>query len=254
VSFTTVIADDEKVARDGLRLRLKRHADVEVVGECRNGLEVVDMIGSLKPDLLFLDVQMPGLSGFDALARLDPGLWPAVVFVTAFEQHALRAFDVNAIDYLLKPYDEERFERALQRALEELRLHRREQPSEVVQKLIGAKAGEPVEPCRFLQHLLVRERERAYFVRVEDIEWIESARNYVRLHTADGRHVVRWTISELAQRLDRSSFAQIHRATIVNINRIREIRAEGLGCSIIMRDGTRLYTSRHYRRQLMRDV
>jgi two-component system, LytTR family, response regulator len=102
LTFTTVIADDEKVARDVLRLRMERHADVRVVGECRNGLEVVDMVSALEPDLLFLDVQMPGLSGFDALAEIDPERWPAVVFVTAFEQHALRAFEVNAVDYLLK--------------------------------------------------------------------------------------------------------------------------------------------------------
>jgi two-component system, LytTR family, response regulator len=256
LNFTALIADDEKVARDGLRLRLDRRPEVNVVGECRNGLEVVDLVSALKPDLLFLDVQMPGLSGFDALAEIDPEIWPAIVFVTAFEQHALRAFEVNAVDYLLKPFDDERFERSFHRALEQLRLKRAGEADSNLTRLVRSQAGPPAmsEPGAFLKRILVRNSRRAYFVPVADIDWIESARNYVRLHVGRDSHLVRWTINNLADSLDPTTFVRIHRATIVNLTRIREILPEGLGCTVVLSDGTRLAGSRHYRRQLLRDV
>jgi two-component system, LytTR family, response regulator len=251
MSFTALIADDEKVARDALRLRLNRRAGIEVVGECRNGLEVVDMISALKPDLLFLDVQMPGLSGFDVLAEIDPKIWPAIVFVTAFEQHALRAFDVNAVDYLLKPFDDERFERSCTRALDQLRLRR---AGVVDSNLVGAHAISDVPAASVpLKRFLVRNTQRAYFVAVDDVDWIESARNYARLHVGHDSHLVRWTINDLADNLDQTTFVRIHRATMVNVTRIREILPDGLGCTVVLENGTKLSGSRHYRRRLLRD-
>ena len=242
-----LIVDDEPFARAGVRLQLKRAPDVEVVGECANGLEAVEAIERLAPDLVFLDVQMPELDGFGVVAAVGAERMPAVVFVTAFDEHALRAFEVHALDYLLKPIDDERFARALERARERLR-------DGGVRELREALAGlaERPEP---LERVAVKARGRVYFVEVADVDWIEAADNYVSLHVGRDTHLVQGTLSALERRLDPKRFLRVHRSAIVNLARVRELRPLFHGeYRIALADGTELTSGRSYRDALRRVV
>jgi two-component system LytT family response regulator len=243
----TLIVDDEPLARSRIRELLDTQPDIEVTGECGNGREAIAAIGADHPDLVYLDVQMPEITGFEVLEALERTEAPAVVFVTAFDQFAVRAFEVHALDYLLKPFDRERFLTSLRRAREAVRLRREGHLDE----RLGALLTHLGERQRYLQRLLVKNGSRSVLVQVGEIDWIESAGNYVRLHVGRERHLLRETMSALEERLDPERFVRIHRSTIVNLERVRELEPYFHGDYVLkLTDGTRLTLSRTYREHL----
>jgi two-component system, LytTR family, response regulator len=248
-----LVVDDEPPARSKVRRFLEAETDIEVVGEAGSGTEAVERIRELEPDLVFLDVQMPGLDGFGVLAALDADELPVVVFVTAFDEYALRAFDVHATDYLLKPFDPARFERALGRARAQVAARRSRGGGDAALRELLAALRPAAERSERLERILVREGERSFFVRVEEIDWIEAAENYLYLH-ADGRkHLVRGTLSGLEKELDPARFVRIHRSHIVNLDRICDLTPWSHGdLQVTLNDGTQLMLSRRYRERLPR--
>jgi two-component system LytT family response regulator len=235
----TLIVDDSPLVRDGIRLLLGAEKDIEIVGDAADGFEAVAAIRRLTPDLTFLDVQMPGLDGFQVIEQCATVPMGAVIFVTAYDDYALRAFQTNALGYVLKPIAPRMLEAPLQRAR---------------QVLASRSAVIPTQSAdrRSLQRLVVKDQGRFMFVRPEEVDWIAAAGDYVHLHMPGRRFLVRRTISDLDDSLDPASFARIHRSTIVNVDRIQEIRALPQGdYSVRLHDGTMLRMSRGYRRRLL---
>ena len=229
-SMTAVIIDDEPLGRDIIRELLRKDADVSVVAECANGHDAIAAIEDTQPDLVFLDVRMPELDGFDVLAALNMDRLPIVVFVTAYDEYAIRAFEVNAVDYLLKPFDRDRFRRAVDRAKTQVR-----------------RGNRP----RYPERLVVKSTGRIVFVKTDEVDWIEAEGNYVQLHVGSNSHLLRMTIGSLEHHLDPAQFVRIHRSQIVNIDRIRELKPWWHGeYHVVLKDGTRLTLSRSYRDRL----
>ncbi len=246
------IVDDEPVAREGLRLWLATESDVEIVGEAGTPAEAIGLVLRERPDLLFLDVQMPEGDGFDVLEGIAETHLPEVIYVTAHEQHALRAFDLAALDFLLKPVREERFRVALERARRELaRGVEREGPARLAALLDDMRRVRGDE-ARRIERFTVRDRERIRFVPVDDVRWIGAAGNYAELHLAQGTHLVRATMAELEAGLDPARFARIHRGTLVRVDCILEVVAAAHGdFDVRLDDGTELRLSRRYRSRLL---
>jgi two-component system LytT family response regulator len=242
-----LIVDDEALAREKIATLLAGDVEVEIIGECTDGLAAVSAIESQRPDLLFLDVQIPELDGFGVLEMIDEERMPVVIFVTAYDQYALRAFEVHALDYLLKPFDRERFDKALQRGKHQIG---RERAGTINQKLIALLADLKARPKQ-LERLVIKSGGRVFFLRVDEIDWIEAAANYVRLHVGKESHLLRETINSLATKLDPDKFLRIHRSSIVNLERIKELQPWFHGdYVVILQDGTQLTSSRSYREQL----
>ena len=239
----TLVVDDEPLAREGIRLRLGGDAGFTVVGECSDGAEALEAIAGLRPDVVFLDVQMPGLTGFDVAEELGGDEAPAVVFVTAYDQYALRAFEVHALDYVLKPFDDERFSETLRRVRTRLAERRAGRLEERLAGLLGdLRGGAPEGAARaWPRRLAVRDAAKIAFVDVDELDWVEADGDYVRLHCGAASHMVRRTMAQMDSRLDPDRFVRIHRSTIVNVERIRELRptfhAEFV---VVLTDGTRL--------------
>jgi two-component system, LytTR family, response regulator len=263
VSTRVLIADDEAPARRLVRSYLGGRENVEVVGESENGLEVVDAVRSLEPQLVILDIQMPGMTGFEAIEAIGAEHMPAVIFATAYDEFALRAFDVHAVDYLLKPFSRERFDRAFDRALSQLGNDQRGndqvgqgQIGEIQlghdrQNLARLIASLPQTPPH-LERLVVRQGERLFFVAARDILHLAAEGNYVRVHTAAGAHLIRGTLADLEARLDPSRFARIHRSGVVNIDAIQEVRTHEHGdFLVVLKTGAVLRLSRRYRERLL---
>jgi two-component system LytT family response regulator len=247
MTIRTLIVDDEPLARERLRTLLAAEPDVALVGECGDGQEAVRAIEEHQPDLVFLDIQMPELDGFGVLASIKPPRLPEVIFVTAFNQHALRAFEVHALDYLLKPFDRERFQTALERARTRLAQAR---SGELNQKLTALLAEIRPEP-KTTDRLAVKTSGKVLFVKTSDIDWIEAADNYVSLHVGAESHLLRETMGALEARLDPKQFLRISRSTIVNLERVKELQPMFHGdYTVILRNGTRLGLSRNYRDKL----
>jgi two-component system LytT family response regulator len=248
-----LIVDDEPLARERIRALLEGEPYVEVIGECADGDAAVTAISEQKPDLVFLDVQMPEVDGFEVLEALARGgdggaRLPAVIFVTAYDQYALRAFDVNALDYLLKPFDRERFQKAMTRARTQIQGER--YGSDINGRLLALLKEIKTEP-KALERLVVKAAGRVFFLKCEEIDWIEAAGNYVRLHAGRDSHLLRETMNALEARLDPDKFLRIHRSTIINIERIKELHPLFRGEHVvILRDGTRLTLGRGYRDRL----
>jgi two-component system LytT family response regulator len=223
--------DDEPLARTNIAVLLGEDPDIEMIGECGSGVEALAEIRSAKPDLVFLDVQMPECDGFDVLELLGRGLPSAIVFVTAYDQYALRAFEAGALDYILKPFDNARFKRALDRAKERIRNGKHE----------------PRETGR----IAVKSSGEVTFLQAREIDWIEAADYYACLHIGTKTHLLRRSMSELEQELDESIFCRIHRSTIVNLDRVRSLKLNVDGeYEVLLESGTRLRLSRRYRKQL----
>jgi two-component system LytT family response regulator len=244
-----LIADDEPLAREGIRLHLARHPDIEAVAEAGDGRDAAGLVGELRPDLLFLDVQMPVLDGFEVLEAIaGVHLPPAVILVTAYDQYALRAFDVHALDYLLKPFAADRFDEALALAREEiasLGAHA------MRRRLLELLAERGIE-SEFVTRFVVRHGERFVLVRAADVDAFEANGNYVKLRTSTGNYMMRMTMAELESKLNPSRFARIHRSTLVNIDRIREITPAWHGdFEVHLADGQRLRLSRNFRERLL---
>lgn len=242
MTLRTVIVDDEPLARERVRMMLAAHPDMTVVGEYGDGQQAIAAIRELRPDVVFLDVQIPGVDGFGVLSELDSDALPYVVFVTAYDQYALRAFEVRALDYVLKPFSADRFGQALDRA--RAALARNDVGTidrERLRDLVTSLAAEQREKRR----LVVKSSGRVFFVKVDDIDWIEAEGNYVRLHMGPQSHLLRDTMKGMENVLDPSVFVRIHRSTIVNADRIRELQPLFHGeYAVILRDGTRLVASR----------
>ena len=251
------IVDDEPVAREGLRLWLEREADVSLAGEAGHPAEAVDLVLREKPDLLFLDVQMPEGTGFDVLERIGGEHLPEVIFVTAHERHALRAFDHAAVDFLLKPVLEERFRTALDRARRELaRGAERESPAKLSALLdhvhAARRGGSGAGAGRRIVRFAVRTRDRFVIVPAGDVRWIAAAGNYAELRVGRDAHLVRATLQELEAGLDPAKFARIHRGTIVRLDCVREVIPAAHGdFDVVLDDGAVLRLSRRYRSRLL---
>lgn len=243
--LTSLIVDDELLARQGLRQLLERDAEVTAIYEARDGREAVAAIQKLRPDLVFLDVQMPELDAFGVIDAIGLDRMPPIVFVTAHDEHAIRAFEISAIDYLLKPVTAGRFERALARAKAQVRTPGGGQ--EEILALLEAMAA----PNRFLKRLAVRSPGKTYFVNVSEIDWVGAAENYVELHVGDAAHLLHVRMNALEQSLDPRQFLRIHRSLIVNIGRIKELHSAMHGeYVVVMRNGVRLQSSRTYHAKL----
>lgn len=242
-----VVVDDEPPARFKLLRFLEDHPGAELAGEAGDGLEAVQTIEEVKPDLVLLDVQMPELDGFGVLEALDVDRLPRIIFVTAYDEFAVRAFEVQALDYLLKPVDRERFDMAIERAIEAARDADADDTGERARSTaaeLRAREGP-------LRRFLVRSRGRMWFVRADQIDWIEATGNYLKLHVADEAHLIRGVLKEVAARLDPSQFIRIHRSTVVNLESVRELQEWSHGdCLVLLKDGTELRLSRRYRNQL----
>ena len=246
MKLRTLIVDDMPLARGRLRRHLAPDPELELVGEARNGKEAIELIQKLAPDLLFLDVQMPGVGGFEVLEAVGPDAVPAVVFVTAYDEFALRAFEVHALDYLLKPFDAARLGTAVARAKKQLAAsqHATAQLSTLLDELRGGK--------KYVTRFAVRSRERLLFVAVDEIESIEGAGNYVRLHTAAGSHLLRDRLGAIESKLDPAVFVRVHRSTIVNVSRIREMHPLFNGDQLlVLTSGRRITVSRTFRARLL---
>lgn len=231
-------------ARDGIRLHLEEHGDIDIIGECGSGEDAVAQIEAHDPDLVFLDVQMPGLDGFAVLEAIGGERLPAVVFVTAYDQFALRAFEAHALDYLLKPFELERFNKALERVRNQLRGQSTGAIDERLRNLVASLSGKE----RHLERLVARTNGKILILRVNDVDWVEAAANYVRVHIGARQYLVRETMTNLETRLNHEHFLRIHWSIIVRKDRIKELEPLFQGdYSIVLVDGTRLTSSRGYR-------
>jgi two-component system, LytTR family, response regulator len=242
-----LIVDDEPLAREMLREMLQADSQIDIVGEAGNGREAIEAIRTLTPDLIFLDVQMPALGGFEVLEALGTGPIPHVIFVTAFDQYAVRAFEVHALDYLLKPFDQERFDLSWQRAKAQIMRERNGGMDQRILALLEElKAG-----SRYLERLVIKSGGRIYFLETNEIDWIEAEGNYVSVHSGKKSHLLRETISSLESQLDPRKFVRIHRSSIVKIDRIQELQPWFHGeYRVILHGGTQLTLSRNYRDKL----
>jgi two-component system LytT family response regulator len=243
VSLTTLIVDDEALAREGLRMLLSQDTEVSAIREAKDGREALASIRSTRPDLVFLDVQMPEMDGFAVLQALGAEQMPAVVLVTAHDRYAIKAFELNAIDYLLKPVTEERFAKSLARAKARIRAGLVDDANRQIIGLLETIAS----PRRYPRRLSVRSTGRIVFVDVDDVDYVRAAENYVEVHLGRVHHLLHVPMNTLEQALDPEVFLRIHRSTIVNASRIREVKPGAHGEYVVtLEDGTKLQSSRSY--------
>ena len=248
VKIRTIIVDDEPLARERVKRFLRDEKDIDVIGECGNGADAVKAIRSARPDLVFLDIQMPEKNGFEVIRSLDGNQLPTVVFVTAYDQYALQAFDVHALDYLLKPFNRDRFQRAVGRARDQIEDRHRGDLDERLTSLIENLKTEK----KYLDRLVVKTVGRVFFLKTDEIDWIEAAGNYVRLHVGKESHMIRETMNGIEGKLDPDKFIRIHRSTVVHIDRIKELHPMFSGdYAVMLRDGTELALSRNYRERFL---
>ena len=249
VIIRAIIADDEPLAREGIRIRLENEPDFTVVDECETGTQTVEKIKKLKPDLVFLDIKMPGMNGFKVLQQIDRREVPVIVFITAFDSYAVQAFRVNALDYLLKPIDDMKFQNMLLRIRQQLKQKSLSEYAEHIQSLI--KSSPNPDTSRTIQRIAIKERGKTIFIDVSDMDWIEAAGDYLYIHVNRHKYLIRQTLSEIQERLDPTRFQRIHRSTIVNLNRIQELQSQDHGdYHVILKDGTALKLSRSFRSTL----
>lgn len=249
----TLIVDDEPLARRNLRVLLEKDPQIEIVEECRNGRDAVKAINTLSPDLIFLDIQMPEWDGFDVLARVDPENIQAIIFVTAFDQYALKAFEVHALDYLLKPFDDERFAYALRRAKSQIEAREINRVSKRLLALLEEREihNQSSTEKNYLTRLMIKAAGRVVLLKVSEIDFIEADGNYAKLHVGRKAHLLREKMHDLEARLDPAKFVRIHRSVIVNLDRIKELHPHFNGDYIvILDDGRQLRLSRTRRENL----
>jgi two-component system, LytTR family, response regulator len=246
-NIRALIVDDEPLARRRIRSLLAHDSSVEVIGECSDGHQAVSSITELTPDLVFLDIQMPAMDGFEVIKTIGAERMPTVIFVTAYDQYALKAFEVNALDYLLKPFDRKRFQKTLDRAKAMIRGLQNGNVNNRLLSLLEDLRREQETPDRFV----IKSGGRVLFLRVEEIDWMRAVGNYVRLQVGRDSHLMRETMTGMEAKLNPDRFMRIHRSTIVNLDRVKEAQPWAKGeYVVIMRDGTRLIMSRRYRERL----
>jgi len=239
----TLIVDDEPLARQRIKNLLKNDDRLKIVGECSTGVQAVNAIIKIKPNLIFLDIQMPGLDGFEVIQTVGAENMPPVIFVTAYDQYAIKAFEVHAIDYLLKPYEQDRFRAALERGIREASSRK----DGVSSKKIAALVDKILEEKQISKRILVKSSDRISIIEIEQIDWVESAGNYVQIHAGKETYLLRETMNNMEQRLPPQFFARIQRRTIVNLDRIKELRPALHGdYVVILKTASRLRLSRQY--------
>lgn len=244
MKINAIIVDDEPLAREKLKEFLRDEKDIDLVGESSNGPEAVSDIESKKPDLIFLDVQMPGMDGFQVVDKIGCDNMPQIIFTTAYDQYALKAFEVHALDYLLKPFDRERFVSALERARDYLKLRTDSDFKYRLRELLD----EIRQDQKYLDRLIIKSEGRIYFLKTSEIDWIEAAGNYITLHVNKEEHLMRETMNCMEKKLDPDKFIRVHRSTIVNLERIKEIHPMFSGEYLItLKNGMELTLSRKYR-------
>lgn len=244
-----LIVDDEPLAREGIQMRLKSEPDIEVIGECRNGREAVTTILREVPDLVFLDIQMPRMDGFAVIEAVSTKQMPHVIFVTAYDEHALRAFEVHALDYLLKPLDGARFVEALARARDRIRGKNLAAIAAQLQQMMATLKGEK----EYLERLSIKSAGRILLLGVDEIDWIEAADNYVQVHAGPASYLLLATMNSLETRLNPQQFLRIHRSTIVNLRRIKELQPMFHGeYRVILQNNTELTSGRSYSKNLQK--
>jgi two-component system LytT family response regulator len=262
--LTTLIVDDESLARRGLKHRLKDIVDIEVIGEARNGREALDLIAEKSPDLVFLDIQMPGVSGFDVVKQLDVKTMPIILFLTAYDEYAVQAFEVNALDYILKPIDEERLHQVLEKVRADIKQKQALKHKRLVLKLASDISGETISSFEDLENkdvnaliqkepsrLAIRDGGRTTWVNQDEIEWIDAAGDYMCVQAGGTTYIMRKTMKELEQELDDKILQRIHRSTIVNVKMVREMESHINGEYFLTLDsGHRVKLSRTYKEKL----
>lgn len=240
----TLLVDDEKHARDRLSYMLKEQEGIELVGVCKNGIEAIREIERLKPHLLFLDIEMPEVNGFDVISNIEVETMPFVIFVTAFSEYAVKAFEVNALDYIHKPFDKERLTKAIEKAKSVLESYDEKKMREKLEQLINS------EPAKgdIIERFVIKSGSNIYIVKTEDVLWIEAAGNYVNIITENKKHLLRSTMSGLINRLNEDIFYQIHRSTIVNLNVVERIEESNYGdYKVVLKGGEELKMSRNFK-------
>ena len=247
MTIQTLIIDDEPLARQRIRDLLVNEKEIDVAGESGNGVEAVAMIHDKKPDLIFLDVQMPEMDGFQVVENIKPEMMPHIIFVTAYDQYALRAFEVHALDYLLKPFDQDRFQKALDRAKKQIEFQKDGDFSYRLKELLHEIKSDDT----YLERLIIKSEGRIFFVKTDEIDWIEAAGNYVTLHVGNEEHLMRDTMNSMEKKLDPKKFFRVHRSKIVNFECIKEIKPWFNGeYLIVLNDDSQLTLSRKYRERL----
>lgn len=247
--ITTLIVDDEPLAREYISRLLKTDSEIQIVGEACNGLDAVQLIGEQKPDLIFLDVQMPEIDGFAVLKTLGPDALPAIIFTTAYEQYAIRAFEFHALDYLLKPFDSARFAEAVWHAKGHLNNGRNEKLTE--DKQISEMLKNIDEKPQYLERLLIKSNGRIVFLKTREIDLIKAEDKYVHLYFGKSSHLVRQSLSQMKKQLDPQIFAQIHRSIIINVERIKELQTMFNGeYNLVLENGAEVPLSRNYKNKL----
>ncbi|HEX4468833.1 MAG TPA: response regulator [Gemmatimonadaceae bacterium] len=254
VQMRAVIADDEPLARRGIRQLLTSQPDVEVVGEARNGRETVHLVRTLHPDLLFLDVQMPELDGFAVLAALGSSTLPAVIFITAYDHFAVRAFEAHALDYLVKPIEEARFVEAVQRTRDRMHSLAAIELSRRLTALVSERERQSITRALRAARLVVPTSTGELLLDADEIDWIEADDYYAAIHARGRRHLMRQSLAVLERRLDPNQFVRAHRGAIVNIERVREMRGDSGDTILVLRDGTRVPVSRRRREEVVRRI
>jgi two-component system LytT family response regulator len=251
-----VIADDERLARQKVRILLDSEPNVAVVAECQDGRQTISAINCLRPDLLLLDIQMPDLDGFQVLKEIPPLELPVVIFTSAYDQYAIRAFEAHALDYLLKPFDQERLHQAMERARAELlKSENREITHRLIELLSHVKSDAAAKPIEAENRLVIKTKGRVVFLDLDDIDWVEAAANYVRLNAGKESYLLRETISRTSERLNPNEFVRIHRSTIVNVRKIKElIPVNSSEYVVVLKNGKELSCSRGYRSLLQRVI
>jgi len=255
-----VIVDDEPAARRGVRLLLSRDPEITVVGEAADGIEAVDLIRRERPEMVFLDVQMPGVDGFEVLRRVEGAASVAVVFVTAYDEHAIKAFEINAVDYVLNPYEDERFFAAVRRAKTELRGRDAEALALRLARLLqhvereaagSTQESKPAGGEHRSDRILLKSSGEIFLLKADEIDWIEAEGDYMKFHASGKTHLLRETMARLESRLDPRRFIRIHRSTIVNIDRVRKLTPAFAGeYAVVLGDGTKLRLSRGYHERM----
>lgn len=249
----TLIVDDERSSRRAIELQLLTMEDIEVVGQAADGAAAVRLVRSTRPDLVFLDIQMPDMDGFQVLEELGPEDLPRIVFVTAHDEFAIRGFDVNAVDYLLKPVDDRKLRRAIDRVRQDLQATVERDMSANVRRLMEhLDHQDRSRPARYKTRLLARQKGEYFFMPTQDVEWLEAAGNYVRVHLPDATHLIRASMNELEATLDPQHFLRIHRGAIVNLDRIAAIQPDGVSdYRVVLRSGETVKVGRTYRDSLL---
>ncbi|MBI5216722.1 MAG: response regulator transcription factor [Ignavibacteriae bacterium] len=244
----TLIVDDELIARKGVRRFLNAESDIEIIGECADGVEAVETIQSNKPDLVLLDIQMPELDGFGVIEALEGKIVPVIIFITAFDEFALKAFSVHALDYLLKPLRQEQLHHAVERAKSILQFKQTEKFREKLDTMLQYVSLQR----KYLERLIIKSQKNIIVVHVRDVDWFEAYGDYIRVHCGTKTHLIRNTMNELEQRLDPGVFARIHRSTILQLNRVRELRPLSNGDFVVtLLDGVKVSLSRTYSEKVL---